>query len=161
MVTRKTTSKVTSKPARKIAATGKRSPTPLAAAVRDSAQEIWLAGLGAFAKTQEEGSKVFDAFVSEGKTLQSKVRDAADSVSGRFSDARVSELTEKMVGGWTRFGKLVEQGATDAMDRAGVATKAEIATLARRVGKIADEVEQLVSGGAKKAAPRRRAAAKR
>jgi poly(hydroxyalkanoate) granule-associated protein len=156
MATRKTASKTT----RKTATSGKPSPAPLAKAVRDSAQEIWLAGLGAFAKTQDEGSKVFDAFVTEGKTLQSKVREAADTVTGRFSDARVSELTDKMVGGWTRFGKLVEEGAADAMGRAGVATKAEIATLARRVGKIADDVEQLVSGGVKKAAPRRRPAAK-
>lgn len=157
MATRKTTSNKTT---RKTAASGKHSPAPLAKAVRDSAQEIWLAGLGAFAKTQEEGGKVFDAFVTEGKTLQSKVRDAADTVSGRFSDARVSELTGKMVGGWTRFGKLVEEGAADALGRAGVATKTEIATLARRVSKIADDVEQLVSGGVKKSAPRRRPAAK-
>ena len=160
MVTRKTTSKTTSKTTRKTAASGKRSPAPLAQTVRDSAQEIWLAGLGAFSKTQDEGSKVFDAFVTEGKTLQSKVREAADTVTGRFSDARVSELTDKMVGGWTRFGKLVEEGAAEALGRAGVATKTEIATLARRVGKIADDVEQLVSGGVKKATPRRRTTTK-
>jgi hypothetical protein len=29
----------------------------LAAAVKDSAQQIWLAGLGAFAKAQEEGTR--------------------------------------------------------------------------------------------------------
>ena len=33
----------------------KPSDIPLADAVKDSAQQIWLAGLGAFAKAQEEG----------------------------------------------------------------------------------------------------------
>ncbi len=32
----------------------------LAQTVRESAQQIWLAGLGAFSKAQAEGSKMFD-----------------------------------------------------------------------------------------------------
>ena len=32
----------------------------LAGAVKASAQQIWLAGMGAFAKAQEEGGKVFE-----------------------------------------------------------------------------------------------------
>ncbi len=42
--------------------------------IRDSAQQIWLAGLGAFGKAQEEVAKVFDALVQEGKTLEEKTR---------------------------------------------------------------------------------------
>ena len=38
----------------------------LARTIRDSAQQIWLAGLGAFGKAQEEGGKVFEALVKEG-----------------------------------------------------------------------------------------------
>ena len=38
--------------------------------VKGSAQQIWLAGLGAFAKAQEEGGKVFDVLVKEGATVQ-------------------------------------------------------------------------------------------
>jgi hypothetical protein len=40
----------------------------LAQTVKDSAHQIWLAGLGAFAKAQEEGTKVFDALVKEGES---------------------------------------------------------------------------------------------
>ena len=42
----------------------------LAQTVKESAQQIWLAGLGAFSKTQEEGTKVFDALVKEGEAIQ-------------------------------------------------------------------------------------------
>ena len=54
------------------------SENQLAQTVRESAQQIWLAGLGAYAKAQEEGSKVFDALVKEGETIQKKTRKAAD-----------------------------------------------------------------------------------
>lgn len=34
---------------------------PFSDAVKESAQQIWLAGLGAFSKAQAEGGKVFEA----------------------------------------------------------------------------------------------------
>ena len=38
--------------------------------IKDSAQQIWLAGLGAFAKMQQEGSKAFEALVKDGVGVQ-------------------------------------------------------------------------------------------
>ncbi len=43
----------------------------LANAVRTSAQQIWQAGLGAFAKAQEEGGRVFAKLVKEGQARTS------------------------------------------------------------------------------------------
>jgi hypothetical protein len=51
--------------------------------VKDSAQQIWLAGLGAFAKAQEEGTKVFEALVKEGIGMQRKSQAAAEEKSSR------------------------------------------------------------------------------
>ena len=48
---------------------------PLSSAVRESAQQIWQAGLGAFAKAQGEGGKVFESLVREGVSLH--VRETA------------------------------------------------------------------------------------
>ena len=48
----------------------KKSGVHLSGTVRDSAHQIWLAGLGAFAKAQEEGNKVFDTLVKEGLSIQ-------------------------------------------------------------------------------------------
>jgi hypothetical protein len=42
------------------------SGTHRAASVKDSAQQIWQAGLGAFAKAQAEGSKAFEAAQNAG-----------------------------------------------------------------------------------------------
>ena len=41
------------------------SAAQLAGTVKESAQQIWLAGLGAFSKAQEEGGKVFEALVKD------------------------------------------------------------------------------------------------
>ena len=51
--------------------------SPLANTVKDSAQQIWLAGLGAFSKAQAEGGKVFEALVKEGVSLQRKTQTVA------------------------------------------------------------------------------------
>ncbi|HVL10638.1 MAG TPA: phasin family protein, partial [Burkholderiaceae bacterium] len=53
------------------------SAAQFAESVRASAQQIWLAGLGAFAKAQAEGSKVFEGLVKEGADMQDKTQAAA------------------------------------------------------------------------------------
>ena len=52
--------------------------TQLADAVRTSAHQIWQAGLGAFAKAQEEGGRVFSKLVREGTDLQKRTRSMAE-----------------------------------------------------------------------------------
>ena len=53
------------------------------AQVKDSAQQIWLAGMGAFSKAQAEGRQVFEALVKEGTSLQRKTQTAAEETHRR------------------------------------------------------------------------------
>ena len=62
----------------KLSADKKKSNAQLSSTVKDSAQQIWLAGLGAFSKAQEEGGKVFEALVKEGLTIQRKTQAVAE-----------------------------------------------------------------------------------
>lgn len=55
-----------------------RAPADTAQAIRDSAQRIWLAGLGAFEHARSEGPRVFDALVAQGRTLGARAAGAAD-----------------------------------------------------------------------------------
>ena len=66
--------------------------------MKDSAQHIWLAGLGAFAKAQEEGTKVFENLVKEGSHLQqttqqaqAKMTEAAEKV-GQMASGQMDKL---------------------------------------------------------------------
>ena len=61
---------------------------PLSGSVKDSAQQIWQAGLGAFAKAQAEGTRAFESLVKEGTALQRKTQAAAEE--------RISEATNRM-----------------------------------------------------------------
>ena len=67
---------------------GRLFDSALAGTVKESAQQIWLAGLGAFSKAQEEGGKVFDALVKEGVSLQRKTQAVAEE--------KIGEVTSKM-----------------------------------------------------------------
>ncbi len=138
----------------------------LAAAIKDSAQQIWLAGLGAYAKAQEEGQKVFNALVREGNSLQKRTM--------RITEDKMNEVTTrvgKLAGGlqkqangtWDKLETVFEERVERALTRLGVPTNKEIGELTQRVEELTASVQRL-SGGravARKAAPRKRAATKK
>ncbi|WP_305806821.1 phasin family protein, partial [Stenotrophomonas sp. YIM B06876] len=66
----------------------KKASDQFSSTVKDSAQQIWLAGLGAFAKAQEEGGKVFESLVKEGLSIQRKTQAVAEE--------RISEATSRV-----------------------------------------------------------------
>ena len=124
--------------------------------VRESAQQIWLAGLGAFAKAQARGTKfqaesarIFDALVREGEARQSFVR----KVTGK----KVAEAAAKASGTWDKLEQVFEDRVARSLSSLGVPTKKDIETLSKRVAELTEVVQEL-SGGKAKPAPRRRAA---
>ena len=56
----------------------KKTGSQIPNAVKESAQQIWLAGLGAFSRAQAEGGKVFDTLVKEGLSIQRKTQSVAE-----------------------------------------------------------------------------------
>ena len=140
---------------------GSKKAAQLADTVRESASQIWLAGLGAFSKAQEEGGKVFDALVKEGLTIQRKTQSVAEE---KLSEATTkvagmaNELSSKASGQWDKLESIFEQRVSKAMGKLGVPTASEIASLAERVEALSRQVEKLA--GTKPAAPRKAAARK-
>lgn len=135
------------------------SETELVRTVRDSAQQIWLAGLGAWGKTRDEGVKVFNALVKEGKGIESHTRKLAGArvgiVTSQMSKA-ASGAQARATATWDKLEHVFEQRVARALHRLGVPTSKEIEALTRRVESLTASVEKL--GGA----PARRAmAAKR
>ncbi len=112
----------------------------LAGAVKDSAQQIWLAGMGAFAKAQAEGGKVFDALVKEGQSLQKKTQGIAEEkigeVTGRMS-AMADTVTAKAGQNWDKLEAIFEARTAKAMAKLGVPTAADVQALAQRVDELA------------------------
>ena len=78
-------------------------------AVRDSAQEIWQAGLGAFAKAQQEGTKLFEALVKEGEGLSKKTRSVAEG--------KINEVTGNVSKAATQISSKAQAQATELTQR--------------------------------------------
>lgn len=126
----------------------------LAASVKDSAQQIWLAGMGAFAKAQEEGGKVFEALVKEGTSLQKKTQGLAEDkiaeVTGRMT-AMAGTVTAKAGQNWDKLEAIFEQRTAKAMNKLGVPTAKDVQALTKRVDDLAAAVSRLSKAGGKTA----------
>ena len=108
----------------------------LPAAVGESAQQIWQAGLGAFTRAQLEGSKTFEALVREGVEIQLKTQAAAEQ--------KISEATHRMTdfatqfstgttGQWGKLSTIFEDRVARALHTLGVPSTADIEALTRRI----------------------------
>lgn len=105
---------------------GKRTPTiPM---LKESAHEIWLAGLGAFALAGEEGSRLFKQLVKKGGGMEKSNKARIHKIAARADEFRGEARTAV-----ARLRTPIEAGMTNAMHRLGVPTRKEIATLTKRV----------------------------
>jgi poly(hydroxyalkanoate) granule-associated protein len=134
--------------AKKLKAIGENSQ--LSATIRESAQQIWLAGLGAFAKAQQEGNNVFDALVRQGEAIQKTTRKVAED--------KVTEMAAKATGTWDKLEQVFETRVARSLNSLGVPTKDDVATLAKRVAELKAAVDKLNAGASKAAKPKAAAA---
>lgn len=123
----------------------------------ESAQHIWLAGLGAFAKAQDEGTRLFEALVREGVSLEQKTRKLtagkADEARGAV-EAAVGQVKERSQETWDKLEKVFETRVSRALNRLGVPGSTELNNLTRRVEELGREVSKLNSKPAAKSAGR-------
>ena len=145
------------------ASTGRLLDSALAGQVKDSAQQIWLAGMGAFARAQAEGSKVFETLVKEGASLQKKTQNAAEE--------KISEVTSKMTNmagdvqakagqHWDKLESIFEDRTSKAMHKLGVPSAKDVAALVARIDALSAQVTRLSKAATAKAAPVKAASAK-
>lgn len=140
--------------ARKQKAVAEADDSQLAEAVRASAQQIWQAGLGAFAKAQEEGGKAFAKLVQEGSLLQKRTQKLAD---GKFdlggTVAKMAESVSKQASGsWDKLEQVFEDRVSRSLKNLGVPTHDDIEALNERVEELSEAVAAL--SGKKRAAPK-------
>lgn len=108
----------------------------LTSTIKESTQQIWLAGLGAYAKAQEEGGKIFEALVQEGEALQAKTRQSADE--------KIAAVTDKTANTWGRLEQVFEDRVARAVASLGIPTRKDIDKLSKRMAELTDVVQQLL-----------------
>jgi poly(hydroxyalkanoate) granule-associated protein len=128
----------------------------LANSVKDSAQQIWLAGLGAFSKAQAEGGKVFETLVKDGMGLQRKTQAAAEEkiaeatskmttmASGITAKATgvATDITAKATGQWDKLENIFEERVAKALNKMGMPTAKEVQALAKRVDELSAKLSK-------------------
>ncbi len=135
-----------------------KSDNQLASAIKESASQIWLAGLGAFAKAQEEGGKVFDALVKEGTGIQMRSKSFTEEkigeVTGKVAKA-AGDVAKQATQSWDKLENVFEDRVGRALSRMGVPTNKDMQALSARVEELTASVAKL---GGKPVAAKRAAA---
>ena len=118
--------------------------------VKESAQQIWLAGLGAFSKAQEEGGKVFETLVKEGLAIQRKTQAAAGEKISEATSRMASmanDLTSKASGQWDKLENIFEDRVSRSLKKLGVPTGKDIDMLVARIDELNRAVAKLSATG--------------
>jgi poly(hydroxyalkanoate) granule-associated protein len=116
-------------------------------AVLESSHQIWLAGLGAFAKAQQGGKQVFEMLVKQGEILEAKTRNAASQTADAARDAAKAKAKEMqtMAGGtWDKLEQVFEDRVSRALARLGVYTSSDVEKLSERVNELSEAVNALL-----------------
>ena len=127
----------------------------LASSVKDSAQQIWLAGMGAFAKAQAEGKQVFEALVKEGTSLQKKTQNVAeekfDEVSTRMT-SMADDVTAKAGKQWDKLESIFEERTAKALQKLGVPSSKDVQSLMDRIDALQAQVDASAKAAVRKTA---------
>ncbi|WP_297180527.1 phasin family protein [Thermomonas sp.] len=113
--------------------------------ITESAQQIWLAGMGAFNRAQAEGSRLFESLVRDGLSLEQTARRFAGNrvhgVKGAMED-RVGQAKERAADTWDKLEKVFEERVQRALVKLGVPGRDDLNALTERVERLTATLKQ-------------------
>ena len=140
-----------------------KAATHFSETVKESAQQIWLAGLGAFSKAQQEGGKVFETLVKEGSAMQRKTQAVAEEkiaeASSKWSSV-TSDIQAKAGSQWDKLEGIFEERTAKALNKLGVPSAKDVHSLMARIDELSATVSTLSKGAVAKPTKAKTAAAK-
>jgi poly(hydroxyalkanoate) granule-associated protein len=133
--------------------------------IESYSRQIWLAGLGAYAKVGKEGVKLFESLIKDGEAAEKTAREEIDkqveSLKTKASKAskggkdtlgaaqsKVEKSKDKIAGRWNGLEEAFEKRLNSAVSRLGVPSRDEVKELDAKVDELTRLVEQMVSGNA-------------
>lgn len=120
-------------------------PQQMSEHMKQSAQQIWQAGLGAFAKAQQEGSKVFELLVKEGSKLQETTLQAQAKVAeaAAKASAMATDMGQRASSQFDRLEGIFEERVAKALHQLGLPDAQDMAQLQNRVSALEAELKAL------------------
>ena len=127
------------------------SEQPSAKQVMESAQQIWLAGLGAFSKAQNEGKKVIETLVAQGAQIEERTRHVAEATIETAKE-QASKTINLASGKFDKLEQVFENRVHSSLNRLGVLTAKDVEALSKQVGELSEAVRALLSQEKRRAA---------
>lgn len=130
----------------KKASDDQKSDSHLSGSIKDSAQQIWLAGLGAFSKAQESGGKVFESLMKEGQSIQRKTQAAAEekiSVASSKMANMAGDIQSKAGHQWDKLENIFEDRVAKALNKLGVPSADDVEALRARIDELNKSVQKM------------------
>ena len=112
----------------------------------ESAQQVWLAGVGAFGRAQAEGNKLFEALVKEGLSLEQMTRKVGGGRVDAVRDAvenTVGHARERASDTWDRLEKVFEERVQRVLRRLEVPSREDLGELIERVDALNAQLRHL------------------
>lgn len=113
----------------------------------DTVRQLWLAGLGAFSKAEQEGSLLFRCLVKEGEKIETRTKGVAEDKVGKIRD-RMEDTLEEVKGRatdtWDGWEQLLEDRVARILGRIGVPTQEEVQELSRRIEILTKNIQIMI-----------------
>ncbi|MDR2128276.1 MAG: phasin family protein [Burkholderiaceae bacterium] len=123
---------------------GSAAAAPPAPQQPDAMQDnVWLAGLGAWAQAQARGTEAFDALVQTGLEQQARARELAESELTRAAQHFATLTASASAMPWDRLSGIFETRVARAMEHLGVPTPQTLLALTRRIDQLERRIAQL------------------
>ncbi len=118
----------------------------LTGSVKDSAQQIWQAGLGAITRAQAEGTKAVESLVKESISIQRKTQAAAEEKINEAThkmSSMATDISSKASGQWDKLENIFEERVAKAMAKLGVPSAKDVEALSSRIDELSKAVQKL------------------
>ena len=127
-------------------------PLKMSEHMKDSAQQIWLAGMGAFAKAQLEGTKVFETLVKDGTKLQEATQQAQAKVTeaAHKMTAMASDMGQRASGQMDKLEGIFEERVAKALQSMGLPSAQDLAALEARVAALEAQLAEQATAAKRK-----------
>ena len=125
----------------------------MAEKVKESANQIWLAGLGAYSKAEQEGSKLFDSLVQDGEKLEARTRSLVDKPLNVAKET-VESVRARATGSWEKVEKAFDVRVSKALHRLNIPTRSDVDELHAKVAELTEELRRVTEVVEKRKAAR-------
>ncbi len=101
-------------------------------------KQIWLAGLGAFSRSEEDAETFFNTLVKAGEEIENRTREAA----GMVEEVR-DRVREKASGTLERVERVLDDGLATTLGRIGIPSQRDIDAIHARLDALTAVLEEL------------------